>query len=81
MEERKTVKDIIDEMRRELREEKSTDLELFMPATMREHRKKARGKKSPRPARMPKKKHAKKAKPGAKAKPKKASKAKKKKKK
>lgn len=81
MEERKTVKDIIDEMRRELREEKSTDLELFMPATMREHRKKARRKKPVKLAKVRKKKPAKKSKPRAKAKPKKASKSKKKKKK
>jgi len=70
MEERKSVKDIIDEMRHELRDEKSTDLELFMPATMREQRKKARRKKAPRPAKKTKAR-AKKPTKAKKAKPKK----------
>jgi hypothetical protein len=80
MEERKTVKDIIDEMRKELREEKSTDLELFMPATMRAHRKKAHVKKMPKPAKKAKKPKKTKKKGNAKSTAKKIKKPKKKKK-
>ncbi|HLD58415.1 MAG TPA: hypothetical protein VI977_02115 [archaeon] len=78
MDERKSVKDIIEEMRKELREEKSTDLDLFLPATMREQRKRALKHKK---ASKPKKHKPAKKKAHHKAKPKKANKKPKKKKK